>query len=432
MHSIRRADYEQPGNDAAGDAVPSRRPSLYNCLHADDFFVSQASKRRRGPGLSAVPTLRHAIFHPASQMQASPSLGETRPQAAVSGHKLMGVNVDLCDLPGAPSSSQSDAREVAADVIRNCLRATWEPSTVARYNSVLEGAVAEAESVLGVDLLPCDTDIKLMLLFARFDGAPWGTISASKCAIRAWHLERGMSDVFQSVWSERSLLFWKGLKKRADHTKSHAKRMVYHKELLCFQRARLDAGTVAGIRDAAIAAVCFYGIRRSAEALALQIGDMSVAGDSFKLIIRRQKNDPDGRGMTCWLPRIPSLDDLCPFQLLTTWLICRQQYWPQHEVGHFFCVSSAKEIKAVSYDSWRKALQTHLAGEDRSVGTHSLRKGGASWLKFHMMMPDAAVQAQGGWATPEVMHKFYVSFPEEARHAALEQAFERFSLQNSR
>ena len=47
------------------------------------------------------------------------------------------------------------------------------------------------------------------------------------------------------------------------------------------------------------------------------------------------------------------------------------------------------------------------------------------------MMPDDVVQAQGGWASAEVMKKFYASFPEEAQHAALEQAFERFSLQNS-
>ena len=337
----------------------------------------------------------------------------------------------LADLPDPSSSYQSHAREQAAVIIRNCFSATWEQSTITRYNAVLEGAVVEAEAVLGVDLLPCDTDIKLMLLFTRFDGAPWGTISASKCAVRAWHLERGLSDVFRSVWSERALFFWKGLKKRADHTRRRAKRAVYHKELLLFQRARVDAGTVAGTRDAAIAAVCFYGIRRSAEALALQVGDLSVAGDSFKLVITRQKNDPDGRGMTCWIPRIESLGNLCPFQLLTAWMVCRQQYWPHSESGNFFCVSSAKECRPVSYDSWRKSLHSHLAQGDSSIGTHSLRKGGASWLKYHMMMPDNAVQAQGGWASAEVMHKFYASFPEEARRSALERAFERFSLINS-
>ena len=67
----------------------------------------------------------------------------------------------------------------------------------------------------------------------------------------------------------------------------------------------------------------------------------------------------------------------------------------------------------------------------RTIGTHSLRKGGASWLKFNMLMSDDVVQAKGDWATPETMHKCYASFPEEAQHSALERGFERFSFQSS-
>ena len=193
----------------------------------------------------------------------------------------------------------------------------------------------------------------------------------------------------------------------------------------------MSAGTVAGIRDATISAVCFYCIRRSAEALALQVGDVSAEGDSLRFVVRRQKNDPDGRGMVCWLPKIASLGDLCPHHLLTTWFVCRQSYWPQAETGPLFCVSCAKEPKTVSYDSWRKSLTAHFSNEIRSIGTHSLRKGGAAWLKYHAMMPNEVVQAQGGWATTEVMQRFYALFPEEAQHFELEQAFERFSLQNS-
>ena len=118
--------------------------------------------------------------------------------------KLQGMSLQLCGLPDASSLTQVQARESAAVVIRSCMQAIWEPSTVARYNAVLQGSVTEAEALLGIDLLPCDTDVKFMLLFARFDGAPWSTIASSKCAIRAWRLERGLSDVFQSIWSERA------------------------------------------------------------------------------------------------------------------------------------------------------------------------------------------------------------------------------------
>ena len=345
--------------------------------------------------------------------------------------RLHGVAMQLIGFPSALTRVQSEARERAAGVIKLCLRATCEPSTVNRYNSVLQGAITETENAMGIDLLPCDSDIKLMLLFARFDGAPWGSVSAAKCAVRAWHLERQLSSLFQSSWTERAFLFWKGLKKRADHTKSAAKRPVHHKELLDFQRARLDAGTIAGVRDAAIAAVSFYGIRRSAETLGLNVSDVAMVGDSFRLQVRYQKNDPEGRGMACWLPKIASLGDLCPNHLVNTWLVCRAHQWPESATGPLFCVAIAVAPKAVSYDSWRKALHSHFSDQSKKIGTHSLRKGGATWLKFHALMPDDAVQAQGGWASVEVMRKFYASFPEGAQHAALEQAFERYSLSNS-
>ena len=117
-------------------------------------------------------------------------------------------------------------------------------------------------------------------------------------------------EVFHSVWSERCLLFWRGLMRRADHSKRRARRPIRHKELLEFQRARIVAGTVAALRDATIAAVCFYGIRRSAAALALDLADVNLECDCFRILISKQKNDPDGHGMACWLPTIPSLDDL--------------------------------------------------------------------------------------------------------------------------
>ena len=104
------------------------------------------------------------------------------------------------------------------------------------------------------------------------------------------------------------------------------------------------------------------------------------------------------------------------------------RFLPSSETGPLFCVSSSKEV---SYDSWRKALRCHFTDAAGTIGTHSLRKGGASWLKFHVMMSDDAVQAQGGWASAETMHKFYASFPEEAQHSSLERGFERFSFENS-
>ena len=47
------------------------------------------------------------------------------------------------------------------------------------------------------------------------------------------------------------------------------------------------------------------------------------------------------------------------------------------------------------------------------VASYSLRKGGASWFKFHTRLSDDIVQAQGGWATPDVMHRFHASYSDD-------------------
>jgi integrase len=180
--------------------------------------------------------------------------------------------------------------------------------------------------------------------------------------------------------------------------------------------------SLAGLRDAAIATVCFYCVRRSAEALALEVMDVDMVGECFRVTVHRQKNDPNGRGMTCWLPKMQALGQLCPQLVLNTWLVARSEHW--NTGGPLFCVTNADTIKAVSYDSWRKSLTTHFK-DSRTVGSHSLRKGGASWMKFQAMLPEEVVQAQGGWASMEVMRNFYASFPEEAQRIAVTRGFER-------
>ena len=107
--------------------------------------------------------------------------------------------------------------------VNSCIRAAWEESTHVRYDAALRSVANPAESASGLSLLPCDSDTKLMCLFASLDGKPWGTISTARAAVRAWHQERGLVDPFDSAWTDRASRFWKSFKKRADHTLSRAK-----------------------------------------------------------------------------------------------------------------------------------------------------------------------------------------------------------------
>ena len=273
------------------------------------------------------------------------------------------------------------------------------------------------ELELGISVLPADSDVKLMTVFAGMEGRPWTSITALRAAVRAWHVERGCLAVMERAWTDRAFQFWAGLKKSADHTRAHAKRPLSREELVVYQNARVSCGTLAGARDAAMAAAAFYGIRRSAEVLALTMADVIDRGDHFELRITRQKNDPLGQGMLCWIPAEPRLGAACPAILLRAWLRSRKSMWDTAAESPFFCVTGAATPRPVSADSFRRSIAACFPGS--AVGTHSLRKGGAHWWKVRCGLADEIVQAQGGWASAEVMRSFYARFSDQERRDIL-------------
>ena len=158
-------------------------------------------------------------------------------------------------------------------------------------------------------------------------------------------------------------LFWKGLKKSADHTKSGTKCLLEHRDLLKYQSVWAGTGSRAGERDAVVAAVAFYGGRRMAEVPALHRKDVKPKGDFAEVNEKKQKNDPYRRGMRCWIPQFPRLGPLCPFGLLRAWLCQWDETWNQCvSEGNLFFVAASDTPKAVCYDTVRKSLQGECAG----------------------------------------------------------------------
>ena len=184
--------------------------------------------------------------------------------------------------------------------------AGWEASTTKRYSSGVRVVIGGAEAELELSLLPMDSCDKLVMAFTRMAGQSWSTTRTNKSAIRAWHVSRGLPSVFDTQWSPQVALFWRGLKKKASHT-SMAKVAVSIEALWAFQCGRLQKGTSAGVRDAAWAGVCFFGVRRSAETIQLRIEDLAVKDGSIVLFIRQQKNDPFGHGMHCFIAEAPRI-----------------------------------------------------------------------------------------------------------------------------
>ena len=158
----------------------------------------------------------------------------------------------------------------------------------------------------------------------------------------------------------------------------------------------------------------------------LRVNDLTFNSDHVVALIRRQKNDPLGRGMKCFIPAVPGLGDACPMRLLTQWRQQRLDLWPQHGDGALFCVSHLKDAKPISHGPMRKALASVFSSE--STGTHSLRKGGAHWYKVDCRVPEEIIQAQGGWCGPDTMRAIYARFDEQERCDLLRRAAGAVSL----
>ena len=113
---------------------------------------------------------------------------------------------------------------------------------------------------------------------------------------------------------------------------------------------------------------------------------------------------------------------LCPAALLDIWCAEWDSCWDTVGDGPLFFVTGGSFLKAMSYDSWRKAVALGLSNAS-GVGTHSLRKGGALWWKSSGLVPDEVIQAQGGWSSPDVMRAFYTKFSDgQLRRLLLEGA----------
>ena len=151
------------------------------------------------------------------------------------------------DLPPASSAAVDQERRQREAVASSCVDSSLAAGSKRTYESCLKVQVGDAEVSAGAELLPMDSDSKLMAAFSGLVGKPWATVRLVKCAVRAWHLAAECIEKFEAAWTERALRFWQGLKRQASHA-SHAKHPVDQTELHNSIDVRLAAGTLASHR----------------------------------------------------------------------------------------------------------------------------------------------------------------------------------------
>ncbi|CAK0864261.1 unnamed protein product, partial [Prorocentrum cordatum] len=314
---------------ASSGAVPLDT-ALCQSLVADGASATStgSSGSRGSPARAAAPVAEVSSGYPRLTVAAAADTPSAIHADGPGARSLGAPRAPLALVAGESAPVQLAARRKAAADIDRCLAAAWEPSTRSRYDATLRSVVSTVESDTAMSLLPCDTEEKVMVLFAGMIGQPWGTVGAAKAAVRAWHVERDLLAAFDLAWTPRAWHFWRGLKKLADHSLRHAKRPLSFDEARVVQRCRLAQASDAGLRDAAMVATAFFGIRRFAEVQGLLTEDVVFQEDAVECRIRRQKNDPCGVGMLIWLPRLPELGPLCPLKLMQSWAARRAALWP--------------------------------------------------------------------------------------------------------
>ena len=389
----------------------SQRSSLPSVIHSDLGDVPQHPKRAR--------------LDTTSMSTGSVGVADNKiPISLTTSHLPIRFHRVSLNFPASQDNDEAAATMSAGSqselsrIINACINSAWAASTVHSYNSSIRACVGKAEELVGAKLLPMDSEEKLMTAFACLDGHTWASIKVTKSSVRAWHTARGISCVFDAAWSDRVNLFWAGLKRRAVHV-ANAKSPLPVDSLLAFQQSRLNLGTPAGLRDAALAGFCFFGLRRSSEGIRFNSDDCTFDTSWAACRIKLQKNDPNGKGMVCFIPRVPTLGLLCPVHLLSRWFACWSNRWKSVKSGPLFCVTTSSELKPISYDAWRKTLTSFFQAKE--IGTHSLRKGGTQWYSRVARVPESIIQAQGGWSSRDVMEAVYNRPSDLERAASLSQ-----------
>jgi hypothetical protein len=194
--------------------------------------------------------------------------------------------------------------------------------------------------------------------------------------------------------------------------------------------------TAAGLRDAALAAVCFFGVLRISEALALTQAQVSWENGGATLHISKSKTDQEGVGRDVFIPRIASLGTNCPHRTFRAWWQKAGLLPADVRNNTRFCFVVTKGPRAgqrladaalrAELDKWAFSQNHNVA----AFSTHSLRNGGAVFWRAQEV-PSAFIQRQGGWKNEVVFNRVY-AFSDEAERKLLFQDASRFALKQAR
>ena len=302
--------------------------------------------------------------------------------------------------------------------VKNILQNNIKSNTRNVYKSNVKSLIKVFPNEDLEKLIPCDTPVKLMLLFTEnCENKQWKTTKGQEAAISKWHLEHGWGREYDdSRYSQHFQLFWKGLKRASRHD-DFSKRAITHNEFLNFQKT---VGTKYGKKGGtsksrlllAFSALAFYGVKRVSEVANLQLEDVIEVPGGLRVVIKEQKQ---GGKTTCFIPTS------CPgYTDIKSWISLDCDSKSPKDFVFTKSRGKARGSKFTAAD-FRDAVDKVFKNET-NVSTHSFRKGGAQHLQ-NMGASKGDVKKQGGWATEATMDAIYLALSKEQTEQKLVKLF---------
>lgn len=291
------------------------------------------------------------------------------------------------------ADTQQDTLRALARRARELERQAIEPSTRRRYAAVLKDINRWGP------LFPLDTRQKVRLYFATFaeQRRKWTAVTNARVALRRLHKERGLRP--PPFDHDRLADFWRGLRKACDNTQG-GQDAIDPERLRKVLTGWLTRGTNSALRNAFVAAVQFWGLRRISEVTALTRRDITAMQDgSYTLLVRKQKNDPFGYGQRVPIPAVAH-DNFQVGTILRRFLEATRGL-PDDSPLVRTTVREKWDTKVLANDAFNRALRQALlkAGEDplriTQLSSHSLRKGGFTALARAGVPQDCAQRLIG-------------------------------------
>ncbi len=219
---------------------------------------------------------------------------------------------------GANRAAELEALSARAAVYATRVRG---PGTRRAYRSAWHGYEAWCRS-LGREPLDGDPDTVAMYVTRRADhGLAVSSIRVALAAIRTAHLLAGIA---LDLRQPRFAMVLEGVV-RSRGTRPRRQATPAVPGLLRRMLGALPSPTAPlGVRSRAMLLVGFGAALRRSELVALQLRDVeAVPGRGLRLLVRRSKTDPHGRGQEVAIWANPAEPPLCPAAALEAWLSLR-------------------------------------------------------------------------------------------------------------